>query len=140
MKTHAIEWTGLDSKERTDSLNPVGNLNSATRVVSRAIVALIPALAMTVGAAWLITMPDLVVYLQATLWASGFVFFGLALESEKATIGLSLATGFALPLLALLSSKVAVEISIIAVALVAAWIAAAMWRVTSAKSPTTGQY
>jgi hypothetical protein len=139
MKTHAIEWTGLDSKERTDSLNPVGNLNSATRVVSRAIVALIPALAMTVGAAWLVTMPDLVVYLQATLWASGFVFFGLALESEKATIGLSLATGFALPLLALLSSKVAVEISIIAVALVAVWIAAAVW-VTFVKSPTTAQY
>jgi hypothetical protein len=139
MKTHAIEWTGLDSKKRTDSLNPVGNLNSATRVVSRAIIALIPALAMTVGAAWLVTMPDLVVYLQATLWASGFVFFGLALESEKATIGLSLATAFALPLLALLSSKVAAEISIIAVALVAVWISAAIWAI-AAKSPTTVRY
>jgi len=139
MKTHAIEWTGLDSKKDTDSLNPVGNLNSATRVVIRAIIALIPALALNVGAAWLVTMPDLVVYLQAALWTSGLVFFGLALESEKATIGLSLATGFALPLLALLSSKVAVEISIIAVALVAVWISAAIW-VTAAKSPTTGQY
>jgi hypothetical protein len=139
MKTHAIEWTGPDNTKSNGSLNPVDKLNSATRLVNRAILALVPALAMIVGAAWLTTMPDLVVYLQAALWTSGFVFFGLALDSEKATIGLSLATGFALPLLAFLSSRIAVEISIIAVALVAAWIVAAIW-VTSSKSPTTGRY
>jgi hypothetical protein len=40
---------------------------------------------------------------------------------------LSLATGFALPLLALLSSTVAVEFAIVAVALVAAWVTAAIY-------------
>jgi hypothetical protein len=136
MKTHAIEWNGLERLKSPAALHPADNLNSATRVVSKAIVALTPALAMIVGAAWLVTVQDLVVYLQAALWTSGFIFFGLAFDSEKATIGLSLATGFALPLLAWLSSKVAVEFSIVAVALVAAWVAAAIY----VKLPTTGQY
>jgi hypothetical protein len=127
MKTHAIGWTGLESPKAPVAVNPADNLNSATRLVSRVILALAPALALIVGAAWLITMPDLVVYLQAALWTSGFLFFGLALDSEKAAIGLCLATGFALPLLAVWSDKVAIEIALVAVALVAAWIAAAIF-------------
>jgi hypothetical protein len=136
MKTHAIEWDGLKSLKNPATRNPVDKLNSLTRLVSRTILTLASALALITGAAWLVTVPDLVVYLQAALWTSGFLFFGLALESEKTTIGLSLATGFALPLLAWLSSKVAVEFSIVGVALVAVWVAAAIY----AKSPTTGQY
>jgi hypothetical protein len=53
---------------------------------------------------------------------------GLAIDSEKPVTGLSLATGIALPILAVLSSRVAVEIAIVAAALVAAWVAAAIWR------------
>ena len=140
MKTHAIEWAGPAFKKRQEHLNPASGLNSATRMISRVILALAPAMAMVTLAAWLVTMPDLVVYLQAGLWASGFVFFGLALESEKATIGLSVITGFALPLLAWLSAKTSVEFLIVGFALVAAWMAAVMWRLTSAKSPTNGQY
>jgi len=127
MKTHAIGWNDLSGPEKPAAINPADNLNSATRLVSRVILALAPALALIVGAAWLITIPDLVVYLQAALWTSGFLFFGLALDSEKATIGLSLATGFALPLLAVWSDKVAIEIALVAVTLVAAWIAAAIF-------------
>ena len=81
-----------------------------------------------VAAAWLITAPGLVVYLQATLWASGFVFLGLAIDSEKPVPSLSLATGIALPILTVLSSRVAVEIAIVAAVLVAVWVAAAIWR------------
>ena len=80
------------------------------------------------GAAWLVTVPDLVIYLQATLWTSGFVFMGLAIDSEKPVFGLHLATGIALPVLAVLSSRVSVEFAIIATALVALWVAAAIWR------------
>lgn len=139
MKTHAIEWNMLNNSERTSNGNPADKLNSVTRIVSRAIVALVPAMAITVSAAWLVTMPDLVIYLQAALWTSGLVFFGLALDSEKTTIGFGLATGFALPVLALLSLNIAVEFSIAGVALVAAWIAAGIWSI-SAKSPTSEQY
>lgn len=128
MKTHAIEWNELEAVRNPGNINPAKRLNSATRLLTRGVLAVVPALILVVGAAWLVSMPHLVVYLQATLWASGFVFFGLALESEKTTIGLSLATGFALPALALLSSKVAVELAIVAVTIVAVWIAVAILR------------
>ena len=125
MKTHAIEWTNINN---TTASNPVGRLNNALSQATKVFLALVPALAVVVAAAWLVTAPGLVVYLQATLWASGFVFMGLAIDSEKPAPGLSLATGIALPILAVLSSRVAVEIAIVAAALVAAWVATAIWR------------
>jgi hypothetical protein len=128
MKTHTIEWTNINHHSTTAARNPVGRLNNAMSLATKAFLALVPALAIVVAAAWLITAPHLVIYLQATLWASGFVFMGLAIDSEKSVAGLSLASGIALPVLAVLSSRVAVEIAIVAAALVAAWIAAAIWR------------
>ena len=125
MKTHTIEWTNINN---TATRNPVGRLNNALSLATKAFLAVVPALAIVVAAAWLVTAPGLVVYLQATLWASGFVFMGLAIDSEKPAPALSLATGIALPILAVLSSRVAVEIAIVAAALVAAWVAAAIWR------------
>ena len=127
MKTHAIEWIN-NNRGATIAKNLVGSLNRTLQLATKAFLALVPALAILVGAAWLITVPDLVVYLQATLWASGFVFMGLAIESEKTAGGLSLATGMALPVLAVLSSRVSVEIAIVAATLVAIWVAAAIWR------------
>jgi hypothetical protein len=128
MKTQSIEWTNINNPSTITARNPVGRLNSAMGLATKAFLALVPALAIVVAAAWLITAPGLVVYLQATLWASGFVFLGLAIDSEKSVASLSLATGIALPILAILSSRVAVEIAIVAAALVAAWVAAAIWR------------
>jgi hypothetical protein len=128
MKTHSIEWTNSYEAGNTISPIPVKRVNNALQLAAKAFRALVPALAIVVGAAWLVTVPDLVVYLQAALWTSGFVFMGLALDVDKRGSGLSLLTGIALPVLTLLSSRVAVEIAIIATALVAAWIAAAIWR------------
>jgi len=91
--------------------------------------ALVPALAIVVGATWLVTQPHLVLYLQALTWAAGFVFLGFAFDSETAENAiLSVATGVALPVLALLSSSVALELVIVAAALVAAWVAAGILR------------
>jgi hypothetical protein len=128
MKSHAIEWTNLEASRKPVRIKPAENLDSATRLLSRSVLALVPALALVVAAAWLVSAPDLVVYLQATLWASGFLFFGLALDLEKSTIGLSLATGFALPMLAWLSSVYAPELAIVGVTIIAVWIAAAILR------------
>jgi len=128
MKTHTIEWTNINNHATTTTRNPVGRVNSAMSLTTKAFLALVPALAIVVGAAWLITAPGLVVYLQATLWASGFVFLGLAIDSKKSVASLSLVTGIALPVLAVLSSRVAVEIAIVATVIVAAWVAAAIWR------------
>lgn len=128
MKTQAIEWNKQIATGESGTLYSANRLNSATRWLNRSILAAAPALALIVGAAWLVGQPHLVVYLQAALWASGFVFFGLALDSEKSTIGLSIATGFALPALALLSAKFAPELLIVAATIIAAWIATAILR------------
>jgi hypothetical protein len=129
MKTQAIEWNERIAAPNSGTLNPAKKLNSATRLLNRSFLAAAPALALIVGAALLVSMPDLVVYLQAALWASGFVFFGLALDSEKPTLGLlNLATGIAVMALALLSSIFAIELLIVAVTIVAAWVATGILR------------
>ena len=128
MKTHSIEWSNIGSEKRAATLPTIGHLNHVLCLATKAFVALVPALAIVIGSAWLISAPDLMVYLQATLWTSGFVFLGLAIESEKPVILASLATGIALPALAVLSSKVAVEFAVVAAVLVAAWVAVAIFR------------
>ena len=128
MKTQSIEWNEIIESNGPIVENPIGSLNQLLHFASKAFLALVPAAGILVGAAWLVGMPDLVLYLQVTLWASGFVFMGLALDVDKPGAGLSLLTGIALPVLAVMSSRVAVEIAVIAAALVAIWVAAAIWR------------
>jgi hypothetical protein len=129
MKTHSIEWSPLGTTESRIVLDPVRQMPRLLHLMARAFMALVPALAIAVGATWLVTQPHLVIYLQALTWAAGFVFLGLAFDSESAENAiLSLATGVALPVLALLSSSVAIELVIVAAALVAAWVAAGILR------------
>jgi hypothetical protein len=129
MKTHSIEWSPVSASDTRVTLDPVRQLPRLMQLVTRAFAALLPAFAIVVGATWLITVPELVLYLQVVTWVGGFVFLGLAIEAESAEISvLSLATGIALPLLAWLSSHVALELVIVAAALVAAWVAAALMR------------
>jgi hypothetical protein len=129
MKTHSIEWSNIDARDSHLGLNPVQQLSGLMSLASRALLALVPALAIVVGAAWLITLPDLALFLQASIWAGGFIFLGLAIEAETAELSiLNLATGIALPALALLSSRVAMELVIVAATLIAAWVAAGILR------------
>jgi hypothetical protein len=59
------------------------------------------------------------------------VFLALAVESDTPQAALlQLASGIALPVLAWLSSREAVEIAVVAAALVAAWVTAAVWQST----------
>ena len=127
MKAHSIEWTQFH-RSSAASRNTVGKLNNAFFFVSRAFLALVPALAVAVGATWLVSAPELLLYLQATLWVSGLLFLGLAIDVEDATVAPALLTGVALPVLAVLSSRVAPEFAIVAATVIAIWIAAAIWR------------
>jgi hypothetical protein len=131
MKTYTIEWTAANSSGNTKSYNPARKLNRALCLASNLFLAVVPALAVIVGAAWLITAPDLVVYLQVGLWLIGFIFLGLAVDSVKPTNTLFLLTGLALPVLALMSSHLAVEIALLAVVILAAWTAVAIWQQSS---------
>jgi hypothetical protein len=129
----AIEWSPGQTREHrilvNPGLHPGLTLRGAVRLATRALLALAPALAILVGSAWLVNQPDATVYLQALLGAGGFVFLALAVDSESPlTAGLQLATGVALPVLAWLSSREALEIALVASALVAVWAAAAIFR------------
>lgn len=128
MKAQTIEWTNPDHSPGMARYNPVAALNTVMQLAARGFLALVPALAIVVAAAWLVAAPDLVVYLQATLWASGFVFLGLAIDTEAPANGLSLLTAIALPVLTLLSAQLAVELAVAAATLVAVWLAITIWR------------
>jgi hypothetical protein len=129
MKTHSIEWSPIHTGNRQVVLNPARQLQGLLRLATKTFLALVPALAVVVGATWLVNQPGEVVYLQALLWALGFVFVGLAIEAESAEMALlNLATGIALPVLAWLSDQVAIELAVVAATLVAAWVAAAILR------------
>lgn len=128
MKTHSITWPQAKSSDRNSLSIRISGLNTALSAAAKSFLALVPALAIVTGAAWLVSGADLAIYLQAALWTSGFVFFGLAIESEKPAAIPAVASGFALPALAWLSSSVAIEFAIVGAAVVAAWIAAAIFR------------
>lgn len=129
MKSHALHIRSIE-RLTLPTASPVSAdyLRAALGLARRAFLAVVPAVGIVIAAAWLAMQAELAVYLQALLWASGFVFFGLALESERAGTALQLLlTGIAVPVLALMSDRVAIEIAVIAAALVALWVAAAVF-------------
>lgn len=134
MKTHTIEWTGINDGSEVRKFNQARRLNRIMCLSANLFLALVPALAVITGAVWLITTAGLAGYLQAFLWAAGFVFLGMAVDTPRPLGMLSLITGLTLPTLAMLSSKVAVEITILAVAILAVWTALAIWRHASVQA------
>ena len=128
MKTHTIKWFQNDFPSKIGIAGSARTLNRALCLAARGFTALVPALAIVVGAVWAITDPGVEQILQVSLWACGFVFLALVIDSEKPPVGLPLATGIALPILALLSSRVASEFAIVGAVLVAIWVAALILR------------
>lgn len=123
MRTNTIEWLHHNSSNRSSLAGSAKILNRALNLASKGFTALVPALAVIIGSAWAIANPNLETFLLASLWGVGFIFLTLAIDSKKKTFGPLLATGMALPVLALLSSRVAGEFAIVAAALVATWVA-----------------
>ena len=128
MKTHTLEWFHNTTSDRTLTVPTAMSLNRILGLAAKAFTAFVPALAIVVGAAWAITMPGLEQILEASLWASGFIFLAMAVDSERPAVGPLLFTGIALPVLALLSSRIAAEFTIVAAVLLAAWVAASILR------------
>jgi hypothetical protein len=127
-----IEWSPTRARHSRTVPDSRVKLSGALRLVTRILLALVPALAILVGSAWLVNQPHAVLYLQATLGAGGLVFLALAVEADTPQAALlQLATGIALPVLAWLSSREAVEVAVVAAALVAAWVTAAVWQSTA---------
>ena len=127
MRTQTIEWFQNDLPGWTTTAS-LGRLNRALYLAAKGFTAIVPALGIIVGIAWAINVPSLGQFIQASLWASGFVFLALAIDSEKPTVGLPFATGIALPVLALLSANVAVEFAVVAGFVLATRVAASILR------------
>ena len=64
---------------------------------------------------------------SALVWALGFVFLGLALNNRGALAYFQFATGLVLPVLASLQNSVSPDFAMISGALLAAWVAIAIF-------------
>lgn len=126
MRANTIECLQNDFSSRAAITGAARILNRTLCLAAKGFTALVPALGIVVGIAWAISVPGLEQLLQAFLWASGFIFLALAIDPQKPTVFLQLASGIALLILAQLSSHVAGEFAIVAAVLVAAWVAASI--------------
>jgi hypothetical protein len=123
MKTQSINWT----TESTTNRHATGTaLNQLTAMVVRAFTATVGALSVLAGMAIMITLPQYDNYMQAGLWAVGFIFLALAIEAKRPAA--FTITGLALPAIALLSYHVATEWAMVAAATIAAWVVFTVYR------------
>jgi hypothetical protein len=146
MKAQAINArvTDADAARRRDTSLPGGSptlasgllaqargLEMLAMLATRVAIALLPALAIVTLAALAVANPATVVYLQAALWAGGFLYLALAVDSHQSGgASLNLALGVAVQGLAWLSVQVAAELAVAAATLLAARVAVAIFRRT----------
>lgn len=95
--------------------------STAKQQVLRASAATLVIMTILVGAIWGSQDPMASRLIEVMLWAGGFVFLALAVDSNTPRSIWLLATGVALPILALLGSGQAIEFTLIAAVLVAIW-------------------
>ena len=136
MSTNTITWP--TPKNATAETRTVASwqarepLSGAIRFGARLLLAATPAFAILVGSAWAVATGSNNGILQAVIWASGFIFFALAIEAvESDYAALLFASGAALPVLALLSAFVATEFALLAAAIIAAWVVTVILRRTA---------
>jgi hypothetical protein len=136
MKTNVIrsssEWpkgqTGNNSLASVNLWRATTPWHKVRHYGIRLPLAVLLALAVVIATVWVVDAYETPQALQALIWTAGFVFLALAVESTKPNISALLATGLALPVLAVLSNRVATEFAIIAAVLVSAWIIHALLR------------
>ena len=123
----STNWPTGIPKSDASNRTLAATMRSAFFYSSRLILADVPAVFIIVAAAWAIGGEQSASILQALLWTAGFVFLALAVETAQSNRSIGfLLTGLALPAIALLSSRVAVEFALIGATLVAVWVVAAL--------------
>ena len=123
MKSQSFEWTTLEPYENSLELNAARRLADTLTFGGKLFRTVVPALAIITAAAWLIAQPSLVLYLQVSVWLSGFVFLALAMDSLSGRkSALLLISGLAMFTLAGFSTGDAYELLVVGVAVVAVWL------------------
>lgn len=131
MNTPLIHWQQYNRPLAAGPRRPALNLYPYMARAKSYLASTLTLLAMVTGAVWLINDPAMVIYLQAAVCTSGLIFIGLAIGTEKlSATWLSLATGFTLPALAWLSKQMGPEMLVVAVLLIATWLASAIFQVS----------
>lgn len=136
MKTQSVEFPIIEGYENSLDLGWLSRPYNLLCHAARGALSALPGMALVITAAWISAHPAWVIYLQAAVFTSGFVFLGLALEARTAGLALtSLLTGLALFGLPLSSRVYGTEWLILASAVIAAWLSAALF--SAAKWPTS---
>lgn len=128
MNTQIIKSTERRSIEHnwaktTAGLNAVNRLGTATQHVTRLFISGGAFAATLIAATWLVAQQAVQPYLLASLWAGGFIFLAMAVESSHRKVWWTVASGFAFPTIALLSSYVSQEWAFASAPLLAGWVA-----------------
>lgn len=123
MKTQTLPLESLAKGSAAKALLiGIESLNLKARIVRWSLAGTV-AMATAIAAIWSATTPQAGHLFNAVLWVAGFAFFALALEVGLRKIFPYIFTGMILPVLAVLGSEVAPEFSMLAGAIVAAWLA-----------------
>lgn len=119
--THTVLARGLVAQAR--------GLELVAMLATRVAVALVPAVAIVVAASLAVATPGMAAWLQAILWASGFLFYAMAFDAGKGSAtGLLMAVGATVQASAWASAQQAVELGVAGAALVATWVAFSLFR------------
>lgn len=94
-------------------------------LLARAILAVLVLVIALMASMWAANIPEFARYFGVLMWAAGFVFFALALEPGIKHIWPYIATGFALPTLALLGNQASPGFLALAGATLGVWLAVA---------------
>jgi hypothetical protein len=124
-KRAPADWQAIPPAIASGLLAQARGLEIVAMLATRLAVALVPALAIVIGSVLAVSTPGMEAYLQAMLWAGGFLFYGRAFDTDRPHVAvLLIATGIAVQALAWVSDRMAPELAVVAATLIAAWVAA----------------
>ena len=127
--TAPADWSGSPRTIASGLVAQMRGLEIVAGLATRLALTLLPAVAIVVLATFALADPNKLMLLQVMLWSTGFVFYGLSVDSEHPRLGaLLLISGVLVQALSWMSRSQAAELAVVAAAVVAAWIAGRVGR------------
>lgn len=127
MKTYSVHIDQNRAAGFFARLKLIPAMTASIREIMALMSAVLVAVSIITLAVWAAGM-EINTYLGAGTWAIAFIFLGLAVDNRERTATLQMMTGLALLILALLQSNVSPDFLIVSAALVAIWVAGALFK------------
>ena len=121
MKAQTLHFQMPPLRRSARSMVALAKAESARRLLMLAMIATLPAIAITVLTVWAQGTGG-AAYVSAGFWATGFVFLALVVDGDGPPTAWFAVSGITLMILAWLSHSVAPEFGVVAGFLVAAWL------------------